>query len=313
MRLFIAGATGVLGRRVVHKLLAAGHEVVGLSRSPQNKQWLAQAGAISRRGDLFESTDLADITRDCDAILHLATSIPEVSKPRLTDWALNDRIRRQGTQTLLDVARGHGCEFYLQQSVTFIYGDHDGAWVDESTPIFDHQPLFLQSTIDMERAVAEADQRGLPTITLRFGTFYSHDSVHTQTMLDMLQKRRFPVVGDGGGYLNLINVDDAADAVCAAVENHRRCRGATMNVCDDHPVTHNDLTSFVAEQLGASPPPRIPRWMGRMAMGGDFMDAMLASARCRNDAFKAATGWSPAFPTYKHGFPVEIERWLGRR
>ena len=131
MRVFVAGATGVLGQRVVKLLREAHHDVVGLSRSQSNKEWLEVQGAEARAGDLFDTKRLIEITSDCEAILHLATAIPKKSKSSLADWTLNDRIRTEGTRCLLEAALHHKVKLYLQQSISFLYGDHQGEWVDD--------------------------------------------------------------------------------------------------------------------------------------------------------------------------------------
>jgi nucleoside-diphosphate-sugar epimerase len=136
IRIFMSGATGVLGRCVARLLLANDYEVVGLSRSNANTEWLAQNGVESRQGDLFNPVQMRELTADCDAILHLATAILTKTRPALADWAMNDRIRREGTQVLTEAALHDRCKVYLQQRVTFLYGDRDGEWVSEEAPVY---------------------------------------------------------------------------------------------------------------------------------------------------------------------------------
>jgi nucleoside-diphosphate-sugar epimerase len=159
VRIFIAGATGILGRRVVPLLLQAGHRVIGLSRSAQNRAQLEAQGAASRDADLFDQSSLVEATRDCDAVLHLATAIPTTARPSPSDWQLNDRIRRDGTRHLIEAALHNRCRLYLQQSVVFVYGDQGGAWVDETSPPATRLPSMLASAVEMERLAAEALQR----------------------------------------------------------------------------------------------------------------------------------------------------------
>jgi len=153
MKVFIIGATGVLGRRVVKLLTANGHQVVGLSRSRKNADWLSQHGAEPRAGDLFNLEQVCQLSAGCDAFLHLATAIPNKSRSTPTDWAINDRLRRAGTQILVAAALRNHCRLYVQQSITFIYGDTQGAWVDERAPISTHIGGILQSAVDMEQIV----------------------------------------------------------------------------------------------------------------------------------------------------------------
>jgi len=310
MKIFMAGATGVLGRRVVEKLIGSGHQPVGLSRSNQNSEWLSRHGAIPREGDLFNPEQLSQLSADCEAALHLATAIPTKARTTAKDWALNDRIRREGTRNLVTAALRNKHRFYLQQSVTFIYGDRGGDWVDETAALPPQQADILQSAVDMEQIVDGATTEGLPAAILRFGAFYSHDSSQTQAMFQMIQKRFFPIIGDGNVYANLINVEDAAEAVVKAVARPDNCANKTFNVCDDEPVLYETYLNFVAATLGARPPLHIPPWLARLMAGPPVVEVLLASHRCRNERFKAATGWQPQYPTYREGIRAEAEQFL---
>ena len=311
MRVFICGATGVLGRRVVGRLSESGHVVVGLSRSEANTDWLSQQGAEPRAGDLFDREKMYSLTSDCDAILHLATAIPTKSRTTPADWKTNDLIRREGTRILVDAAIRNQCRLYVQQSLTLIYGQRNGDWVDEQAAIPDQQPSILDSALDMERFVQDAiDQHDLPAIILRFGSFYSHDSAQTQAMLQMIQKGFFPIVGGGRDYWNIINVEDAAEAVLKAVENHEAGLGRIFNVCDDEPVQYGELVSYIADTLGARKPMRVPRIVAKLMLGSHVFAAIFASARCRNRLIKEKLDWTPHFPTYREGYRAEIDRWL---
>lgn len=307
---FIAGATGVLGRRVVDGLVADGYQVVGLSRSPQNEAWLNDHGAIPRSGDLFNLEQMREMTADCDAILHLATAIPINARSSLQDWALNDRIRRDGTRNLVGAALHNNCQLYVQQSITRIYGDHGAEWVDESTPLPEKQGAVIQSAADMEQIVGEAAaQQGLPATTLRLGIFYSHDSAHTQAMFQLIPRRSYPIIGRGHGYWSLINVDDAAAAVCQAIRQPDACVGQTFNVCDDEPVPYGELMDFIAKTLGAAKPWHMPVWLARWLLGDVTVATALDSTRCQNERFKKETGWRPVYSTYREGIPAEVEKW----
>lgn len=310
MRVFISGATGVLGRRVVKLLKDRGHHVVGLSRSPRNVEWLAEHGAEARQGDLFNIDQVCDLSLDCEAILHLATAIPTRSRTTLADWAMNDRIRREGSRVLVEAAVRNKCALYLQQSVAFVYGDRNGEWVDESTPLPARQLSIIQSAADMEGIVQNAiAERKLPAVILRFGMFYSHDSSQTQAMFEMMQKGLFPVIGSGSVYWNPINVDDAARAVLRAVENSSNALGQTLNVCDDEPVAYQELVDHLAQALGARRPMHLPRFVANLSLGSHVVDSLMSSVRCKNQRIKQALSWQPQFPTYREGYRSEIEKW----
>ena len=311
MKVFIAGATGVLGRRVVRLLVAKGHTVAGLSRSRQNTAWLSQNGAEPRPGDLFNAGQMVELAAGCEAVLHLATAIPKKTPARPGDWALNDRIRREGTQALVEAALRNHCRLYVQQSVTFVYGDRQGAWTDEDTPIAADPGSVIQSAVDMEALVARnVRDNQLPAINLRFGAFYSHGSALTQSIFAAARRGQFPVLDGGGAYWSQINVDDAALAVLAAVERYPAGLGQTFNVCDDEPVTYRALADYIAQELGAPRPMALPAWLGRLLIGSGTVGALLASMRCRNQRLKDVLGWRPQYPTFREGYRAEIAAWL---
>ena len=311
MKLFISGATGVLGKRVVNLLVGNNYNVVGLSRSKANTDWLTQKGVEARKGDLFNQEQMCELSSDCDGILHLATAIPTKSRTTSADWATNDRIRREGTQNLVEAACRNQAKLFVQQSVTFIYGDRHGEWVDEKVDISPKQSSILQSAVDMEKIIqTAAREKALPATILRFGMFYSFDAVHTRSMFELLQKRRFPVIGDGTNYWNMINVDDAARAIFMVVEDHDKAVSKTFNVCDDEPVVMRELLYYLAQKLNAKHPIALPKPLAKLLIGGDTVSYLTASVRCQNSLIKEELGWQPRYPNYRDGFRTELEKWL---
>ena len=310
MKVFISGATGVLGRRVVKLLTTSGHQAVALSRSQAAGDWLKEHGAEARQGDLFNKDELSDISSDCNAFLHLATSIPTKSSATLADWKMNDRIRREGTKNMIEAALRNKGDLFITHSVTFVYGDRNGDWVDENSPIPTQQASIIQSAVDMEQIVKEAIvKRDLPAILLRNGSFYGHDSGQTQVMFELTRLGSYPVMGDGEYYWNNVNVNDAANAMLKAVENYTNGLGQTFNVCDDEPVLYRDLLNFVAEALGAESPHHISVSQAESALGSHLAEVLLASVRCKNQLIKEKLDWTPQYPTYREGYPAEIEKW----
>jgi nucleoside-diphosphate-sugar epimerase len=310
MRVFISGATGVLGRRVVKLLTTNGHQVVGLSRSQANTDWLKQHGAEARRGDLFNSEEINEFASECNAVFHLATSIPTKPKTTLADWATNDRIRRQGTQIMVQAALRNNCDLFLTQSVSLIYGDHGDGWIDENTPIPAQQPAVLQSAVDLEHIVqAAVSEQGLPAIVLRFGRFYCYDSAQTRGMFERVQQGRFPVIENGAAYRSLIHVDDAANAVLKALENYENGLGQIFNVSDDEPVSLRDQIDFIAGLLGAGKPAHVSASMARRTMDPGSIEMLLTSIRCKNQLVKQTLNWAPKYRSYREGYRAEIEKW----
>ncbi len=316
MKVFIAGATGVLGRRVVRRLVAGGHAVAGLSRSQLNADWLAQNGAEPKSGDLFNAAQVAELAAGCEAVLHLATAIPTQTRTRRADWALNDRIRTEGTRALVAAAVSNRCQVYVQQSVTFLYGDHGDEWVDERTPVHAEPGSIVHSALEMEQIVARAAQdQGLPAAVLRCGMFYCHDSVQTRAILDLARRGQFPIIGSGDNYWSQIQVDDAAGAVVSAVENHARAVGHTYNVVDDEPARYRDVAAFIAQTAGARPPLRLPAVVARLFVGAAMVGTLTTSLRVRNQRLHDELGWQPEYPTFREGYRAVFEKWdvRGRR
>jgi nucleoside-diphosphate-sugar epimerase len=295
VKIFIAGATGVLGRRVIPLLLADGHEVLGASRRPENRALLEKLGAAARDVDVLAPDSVLRATEGVDAILHLATAIPTGARTSVKDWAPNDRLRIEGTRALTAAAAKHGVKLYLQQSVLFLMGDHGDDWVDEDTPPPAKQAPTIASSVEMERIVAAS---GVPALTLRLGNFYGAETDHTKMLLTMLRRGRMRVLGNGRNYWSLIHVEDAAAAVAAGV----RCgKPGLFHVCDDEPWRQRDVIARVAELAGAKMPGSIPGFVVRLGAGAPVRP-VLHSIRSRNARAKAALGWAPKFPTPREGY-----------
>ncbi len=310
MKIFVAGGTGVLGRRVVPELVSLGHEVVGLSRSRENDDLLATMGAEARRGDLLDREGLYTISADCNAIIHLASAVPTKSRTKIDDWVLNNSARSEGTSNLVATALRNSCSLYIQPSVTFLYGRKHGEWVDESCPPGSDLPAMVKSSVEMERKVLDAVARNrLPAIILRFGNVYSHDSRHTASMYDLISRGKYPLIARGNVYWNLVTADDAAGAVVAAVKNGRQNVGKIFNICDDEPVKYRDLVSFVAKSLGAPKPGSIPIFLANQALGELTVHYLLQNVRCMNKRAKEELGWQLRYPSYRTGHEAILNRW----
>lgn len=302
MKVFIAGATGVLGKRVVRLLTEQGHEVTGLARRPQNESLLNSLNAKVARVDIFDRPALIQAVRGHDAVLHLATNIPTKSRPRRQDWQMNDRLRTEGTQNLLLAALEADVKVYVQESIVHLYNRYDGAEVDERSPLIENPPFPLRSALTLERMIEqEMARHRLPGIILRFGGFYGHDSWNTQSLLNGLRARMLPVIGSGESFWNLIHLDDAARAVVAAVQAPNGSLRRAYNIVDSTPVTLKELFHGLAKILKASPPRTIPTALARLIVGGDALKFMQISVRASNTAARAGLGWIPSYPSYREG------------
>lgn len=294
MRILVAGATGVLGRRTIPHLRAAGHTIVGTARNENRARVVRGLGAEPFLADILDPEAVSLAAAGCEAVLHLATRIPRGTRTAEADWTENDRIRIEGTRHLLAAARAAGARYYLQQSITFIYGDHGDEWIDESTPVSEEQPAPLQSTLEMERLVRDS---GLSHVILRGGTFYGSGTGFTETMLEMLRKGRWPVIGSGEAFTSLIHVEDMARAAAAAVD--RRLEGL-LNVVDTEPVRQRDLLRFAAARFGARAPRRMATWLARLVARPRGSIAT-RSQRVSSVRLREALVFSFAYPTYREG------------
>ncbi|MCB0569617.1 MAG: NAD(P)-dependent oxidoreductase [Phaeodactylibacter sp.] len=300
MKVFIAGATGLLGKRVAKLLVEQGYEVAGLARSDANRELLRALGAEARFGSLFDKQQMIEATQGCDAILHLATKIPGKARTKPRDWLENDRIRTEGADALADAAIHHKMKLYLQQSILFIYGNQQGRALDSHSPIPVQQPYFLQSAVAMEDIVNEkARNSGLPAITLRFASFYGAESGQTRGMVSAIRKGKFPIVGKGDYFYNLIHLDDAASAVAFAVNNYESLPHRVVNVSDFHPSPFAEVVEHVASITESRKPGHIPVWLARLLLGREMAGILAASYQNR---LNAMPGWKPEYASYREGF-----------
>jgi len=278
MIVFVIGATGVLGRNVIPRLLERGHTVRAVVRRPDQAERLSRFGVQASLGDILKPDSLAGPLAGCDTALHLATAIPRSQQP--VAWLRNDQIRRSGTRNLLDATCRAGVRRYVQQSVTFLYGDQGERLAVESTPL---QPAGrIQSAADMEESVRASP---LEWCILRGGALYGPHTGAGQGWREGIRDGTLRLPGQGAALVSLIHEVDFARTVVLAAEGAPA--GSVFNVVDDQPVTYRELYGHVAGLLGAAPP----------APGGPEM----RSLGCSNARLKAELGWSPAFPTYRSG------------
>lgn len=306
MKVFVTGATGIIGKRIVKQLVQLNYEVVGLARSDKNVAQLKGLGAIPRRGDLFQAQQLIDITRDCDAILHMATKIPLQAVPKAKDWIMNDRIRTEGTRNLITAAEKNGIKTFIQQSVIFTYGDQHGADIYHDTPLPDQVSYNLLSNVEMEDMLTQ--HPSLQYIILRFGWFYSADSAQTQNMLQMAKKGFFPVIGKGHSFLNMIHADDAATAVVHALQNASSLQRSIFNITDFSPISLKDMITAMAQAAKGRTPMHIPRALARIMTGKAAVEFLTASMKIQPASHFG--DWRPKYPDFKLGIQ-EVATELG--
>jgi nucleoside-diphosphate-sugar epimerase len=296
MRVFVAGATGVLGRATIPRLIAAGHEVIGLARTPEKLLDVTRLGATPERGDVLDAATMNAIVAKTQpqAIVNLATAIPLKLRVNAKDWEPNDRIRTEGTHNLLNAARQTNCKLFVQESVGYVCAPHSTNWLTEESPLSAHP--FLQATQQMERQV---QQSTLPATLLRFAALTAADSWHTQQSIVALRRGLLPIVGDGTAWVSLISVEDAAAAILLTLENADTAAGKIYNVVDNDPDTMRAILTYAAECLHASPPRQVPALMAKMIVGSLTLEVFTASYRMSNARIRQELGFAPQFPTYR--------------
>jgi len=310
MRVFVAGASGAIGRPLIPKLVAAGHEVTGMTRSEANAEDVRRAGASAAVVDVFDADALSAAAREAGAevVVHELTALPERLDFRKEElYAATNRCRIEGTRNLLDAARAAGAHRFVSQSIAFAYRS-DGARVKtEDDPLLEAAPGGFGSAIaalrEMESSVLGAE--GIEGLVLRYGFFYGPGTYYASdgsTVAD-LRRRRMPIVGKGTGVFSFIHVDDAADATVAAVEH-----GAPgiYNVTDDEPAQMSEWVPGLAEAAGAKPPRRVPAWAARLIAGKTATSFALDLRGASNEKAKRELGWKPAHPSWRAGFAESL-------
>ena len=305
MKVFIAGASGVLGRRLVRQLVARGHSVIGQVRSAKAENAVREAGGEPRHADLFDAESLSRAAEGCDTVIHAATAIPTKQKTTPDDWAMNDRIRRKGTRCLTEAAAKIGAKTYIQQSVVWVARPKDGSAFDEDSPVV-ADPSY-QSAIDAEAIARDAGSaEGFTTAVLRGGAFYDCDSAHTRMLADALRKRAMPIIGRGDAEWAMIHTDDAVSAYVIVAE---KPRDGVWHVVDNELITVRALLETSAARLGAPRPRRVPVWLARWLAGERAVAYFTQSTRTTNARLRRDFGWTPQYPTYREGLDQVVAAW----
>jgi nucleoside-diphosphate-sugar epimerase len=309
VRVFIAGASGVIGSRLVPQLLAAGHEVTGMTRSPQRAAGLEREGARAVVCDALDAPALASAMRAArpETVIHQLTALPKRIDPRKMerDFALNDRLRSEGTRILVDAARAAGAQHVVAQSIAFAYAaGPPGSVRVESDPLnllvegpYRRSVLALR---DLEDTVT-----GAGGVVLRYGYFYGGTAAISRggTMAEDLRRRRMPIVGAGEGVWSFVHVDDAAAATVSALA---REGPAIYNVVDDEPARVRDWLPALATALAAPKPLKIPAWLARPLAGAYGVYAMTRSQGASNALARRELGWTPALASWREGFQTGL-------
>jgi nucleoside-diphosphate-sugar epimerase len=307
MKVFVAGASGAIGRPLVRRLLAAGHEVTGMTRREERAEEVRAAGATAVVCDVFDAAALEAAVRAAapEVVVHELTALPARLDYRAKEdpLAATNRLRTEGTRNLVAAAKGAGARRLVAESVAFLYAP-EGDWVKgEDAPLFRGAPgpfgAAVEAIADLERQITGAE--GIEGVVLRYGwlygpgTYFDRDGSQTEDV----RKRRAPVVGKGTGTFSFVHVEDAAAATVAAVE-----RGApgVYNVVDDEPTAYREWLPAFAEAVGAKRPWRVPVWLARLIAGPAAAAMAIQLRGASNAKAKRELAWQPRYPSWRQGF-----------
>jgi nucleoside-diphosphate-sugar epimerase len=307
MRIFVAGATGAIGRQLVPRLIEAGHEVHGMTRNESKRATLRELGAVPVVADALDPDRVAEVVAEArpDVIVHQLTAIAGLDMRHFDrDFAATNRLRTEGTRHLLAAGRAEGVRRFVAQGIAgFGAYARTGARVKVEEDALEPAPAReMRETLAAIRALEEAvlGARWTEGIVLRYGAFYGPGTALAagEQQAELIRRRRFPVVGDGAGVWSFVHVGDAADATVAAIERGRR---GVYNVVDDDPAPVAEWLPALAEELGARTPRRVPRFVGRL-LAGEAGVAMMTEIRGASNAkARRELAWEPAHPSWRHG------------
>ena len=311
MKVFLAGATGAIGRSLVPQLIEAGHEVTAITRSEEKLGMISQLGAEPVLCDVFDSGRLGSVVAraEPDAVINELTDLPQSLNPRKLSeyYAANNRVRREGTVNLLDAARAAGVRRFLAQGSAYWYAPMGGPVKTEEAPLYLDAPapigLAVKTMKEVEDSVLSAN--GIEGVVLRYGMFYGPGTWYAKDgdVGRRIRKRRYPIIGNGEGTYSFIHVDDAASATVAALG---RTRPGVYNVVDDEPATAAEWMPVYAEALGAKRPPRVPAFVARLIAGRALVEWSLSLRGASNEKIKEELGWRPQYESWRRGFFEDV-------
>ena len=312
MRVFVAGATGAIGSRLVPLLASRGHDVVAMVRSPEKAD---QARALGARPVVADALDreavMAAVTEaEPEVVVHELTALSKLANLRRLDdeFTLTNRLRTEGTDSLVAAAKAAGARRFVAQSYAgWPYAREGGPVKAEDDPLDPNPPKHMQRSLDAIRYLEDAvlGAEGLEGVVLRYGSFYGPGTsiASNGDIAEMVRRRRFPVVGDGAGVWSFVHVDDAAVATALAVEGGEP---GIYNIVDDDPAPVGEWLPELARALGAKPPRRVPTWVGHLATGEAGVTIMTRSRGASNEKAKRELGWEPRYASWRRGFHVGL-------
>jgi len=306
VRVFVAGASGAIGRPLIRQLVEAGHEVTGTTRRPERAEEIRAAGAKAVVCDVLDREALTAAVQEArpEVVVNQLTSLPQDFNPRKIDYGPTNRVRGEGGGNLMAAALAVGARRYVTQSIAFIYAP-EGDWVkdEEARPFEEAPPPFDEGERAMlahEREVLGTD--GIEGVVLRYGQFYGPGTYYAPgsgSLAKEVERRRLPIIGPGTGTASFIHVEDAASATVAALD---RGGPGIYNVTDDEPSPAREWLLVYAEALGAKPPRRVPTWLARLVGGRMAVQFGVHLRGASNAKAKRELGWQPRYASWRQGF-----------
>jgi nucleoside-diphosphate-sugar epimerase len=311
MKVFVAGASGAIGRPLVRRLVAAGHDVVAATRTPAKVDWLRDAGARPAVVNAMDPEALKTAVFDAqpEAVIDELTDLPQKISPfgMKHFYDRQTPLKATAAPALIEASKAVGARIHIMQSIAFLYAPGGEPIKDEdAAPYLDAPPPWdtaMEPFANAHAALMSAEE--FTGIELRYGYFYGPGTHYAAdgAIGDMVRKRRFPIMGGGTGVSSFIHVEDAATATVAALESGV---GGVFNVVDDDPAPMHEWLPVYAETLGAKPPRHVPVWLGRLTAGPLLVHFATTLSGASNARIKSATDWEPQYPSWRDGFSAEL-------
>lgn len=315
MKVFVAGATGVIGRQLLPRLVEAGHTVVAMTRDSDRVSNIRAAGAQPVVLDVFEGDSLQRAVLDAkpEVVIHQLTNIPQHIDPRHVsrDMAPTNRLRTEGTQLLMQAAKAAGARRFIAQSIATYYTPSNGPAM-ETDPLYKDAPdafvEIVEAVDQLEHMVLNTP--GIEGVVLRYGYLYGPGTIYSAqgSFTHDVRRRRIPIIGNGGGMFSFTHVEDAAAATVLAVD---RGNPGIYNIVDDDPAPLREWLPVYAKLVGAPSPMHVTKFIGRLAAGRFGIYFMTEQRGASNQKAKQALGWSPKYRSWRDGFPAELTSAVG--